>query len=88
MHTTPLQVLEARQQARLKEADSTLAKRLAWSKAQCARPAEAKSVFDHVVANTDDQSQVHMAAVCGAQAGCMLLESSRFARLRNSTVST
>jgi len=30
-------VLEQRQRQRLKETDSTIAKRLAWSKAQCAR---------------------------------------------------
>lgn len=51
--------LAARQRARLKEAEQTMAKRLAWAKAACARVAgKAKGVFDHVVANVDDQEQV------------------------------
>lgn len=61
------QVLEARQRARLKEAESTVAKRLAWSKAQCARAGGGggsgggeggKGPFDHVVSNVDDRGQV------------------------------
>ena len=52
------QALEQRQRSRLKEAGSTVAKRLAWAKAQCARPAEAKAAFDHVVANVDARDEV------------------------------
>jgi hypothetical protein len=40
-----------------------VAKRLAWSKAQCTRPSEARGVFDHVVINADDQGQVGCLAV-------------------------
>jgi hypothetical protein len=54
------QVLASRQQQRLKEADSTLAKRLAWCRAQCARPAgEAPAAFDHVVPNGDAAGAVY-----------------------------
>lgn len=48
------QVLEQRQRARLKEAESTLAKRITWARAQCARA----TAFDHVVANGDDIEEV------------------------------
>ena len=54
--------LVARERARLKEAESTVAKRLAWAKAQCARAAgEARAAFDHVVANVDDREQARRA---------------------------
>lgn len=49
--TSSADVLSQRQKQRLSEADSTLAKRLAWAKQQVAK-SSAPGLFDDIIANT------------------------------------
>ena len=51
-------VLAARQKARLKEAETTVQKRLSWAQQQLSKAGQ-PGVFDHVVQDTDLQPAYH-----------------------------
>ncbi|EFJ40819.1 adenylate kinase [Volvox carteri f. nagariensis] len=55
-----LEELERRQRARLKEAESTIAKRLAWAASEIERSQPGGGVIDNVVENVDDSEAVYL----------------------------
>ncbi|GIL93290.1 hypothetical protein Vretimale_15687 [Volvox reticuliferus] len=55
-----LEELERRQRGRLKEAESTIAKRLTWAASEIERSRPGGSIIDNVVDNVDDADEVYL----------------------------